>query len=472
MTTPTVPVIVHRADEYHSAGEVFGQMSTDSVTTHSSLINVLTSYVGMAGSDSVGQQWADSYHESAQLAISASSKLTTSCGQIRDLLVVGAHNHEVAEITAHQRNLSVPPPPQLFPDPCMPSTAPNAAGDGIPEPFGWSIIKDAVGFAWPNGHQDQLNAAKNAWQTAAADYRTIAGQVPQAKTLLANQQSPEIDIAVQTSQERQNDFNALADVCDALGNACGDYAHHLDEAHHKILDELKEFVVETAVAEGIFAILAPVTGSLSEWVGNTAMAGRIAMKGRRIATIIGELSTKVAKIVTDAIKPLVGKMKPIFEKVRNWVDAAKIKLTPLDRGGAVLSDGCLFSRMGSRTNREVLDSGNHLPMTRETVEEYARRAGVDLTGVRFDIANSADDIRYYDSVGASASTSGDHIALAPSAFADEESLMRNLVHERVHIDQYAQGKVTNNLVTNELEDEAYAADERFWNDYLSGKAGH
>ncbi|MGW5517872.1 hypothetical protein [Nocardia africana] len=40
------------------------------------------------------------------------------------------------------------------------------------------------------------------------------------------------------------------------------------------------------------------------------------------------------------------------------------------------------------------------------------------------------------------------IARAPSAFADEQSLMRNLVHERVHIDQHAQEKVTNNLVTN------------------------
>lgn len=42
----------------------------------------------------------------------------------------------------------------------------------------------------------------------------------------------------------------------------------------------------------------------------------------------------------------------------------------------------------------------------------------------------------------------------------------------IHVDQYAQGKVTNNLVTNQLEDEAYAADEKFWNDFLSGKAGH
>lgn len=48
--------------------------------------------------------------------------------------------------------------------------------------------------------------------------------------------------------------------------------------------------------------------------------------------------------------------------------------------------------------------------------------------------------------------------------------MRNLVHERVHIDQYAQGRVSSN-VTQELEDEAYAADELFWQNYVAGKGG-
>ncbi|GAB2706669.1 WXG100-like domain-containing protein [Nocardia thraciensis] len=332
MTAPTVPLIVHRADEYHSAGEVFGQMSADAVTTHSSLVTVLTAYAGMAGSDSVGAQWAAGYDEAAQLAISTSSQLATSCGQIRDLIVVGAHNHQVAEAAADRRDLPPPPEPPLSVPLCLPEDAPAAAGDGIPEPFGWSFVKDAVGFGWPNGHQDQLNAAKTAWHTAAADYRTIAGQTPQAVELLANQQSPEIEIAVTTCQDRQGDLIALADACQILGDSCGEYATHLDEAHHRILDELKDLVVETVAAEAAFAVLIPFTGSLSEWVGNSALAGRIAMKTRRIATIIGELATKAAQIVTAAIKPLVERLKPLFERVRKWVDEAKTKLSK-DGGG-------------------------------------------------------------------------------------------------------------------------------------------
>ncbi|MFD0366246.1 hypothetical protein ACFQZZ_32835 [Nocardia sp. GCM10030253] len=162
-------------------------MSTDSVTTHSGLVAVLTTYGGMAGSDSVGTQWAAGYDEAVELAVSTSSKLATACGQTRNMIVAGACNHQVADTGANVADQTPPPTPQLSMDPCLPESAPSAAGDGIPEPFGWSFIKDAVGFAWPNGHQDQLDPAKTAWHTAAADYRTVAGESPHAVGLLTNQ---------------------------------------------------------------------------------------------------------------------------------------------------------------------------------------------------------------------------------------------------------------------------------------------
>ncbi|MBO0880215.1 MAG: hypothetical protein J2P17_07635 [Mycobacterium sp.] len=138
-----------------------------------------------------------------------------------------------------------------------------------------------------------------------------------------NQQSPEIGITVQTCDARRDDLNSLADACQTLGDACGNYAHYLDEAHHKILDELEEFAVETAAWEVGFAVLIPLTGSMSEWLGNTAIGGRVAMKARRVATIISELAGRVTKIVTEAIAPLLGRLKPLLERIRGWVDQAK-----------------------------------------------------------------------------------------------------------------------------------------------------
>ncbi|QIS02582.1 hypothetical protein F5X71_09855 [Nocardia brasiliensis] len=453
MTTPTVPLIVHRAEEYTSAGEVFGQMSTDTVTTHSALVAVLTAYKGMAGSDSVGTEWAAGYDEAAQLAISTSSTLATACGQTRDLIVVSAYNHQVAEAAADLRELPAPPMPSLLSDPCLPETAPSAAGDGIPEPFGWSLIKDLVGWAWPNGHQDQLNGAKAAWHTASSDFRTVAGAVPSAVGLLANQQSPEIEIGIQTCNTRQSDLNALADVCQALGDACGEYAHHLDEAHSKILDELKDIAIETVAAETAFAILAPVTATLSEWVGNVALVARITTKARRIATIIAELAAKAAKIVADVVRPLVQRLKPLVEKIRTWVQAARTKF--LGRSGPT----ALYSRGGALTNREVLEGNIGLTRDMDTIEHYAQLAGIDLRGAKIEILDDADTISYLDFQGAIARTDALGVQLGPAAFQDAETLVRTLAHENVHVRQYAEGKI--NSMTRALEDEAYAAEDGF-----------
>ncbi|MFJ4650816.1 hypothetical protein ACIP5Y_05995 [Nocardia sp. NPDC088792] len=237
----------------------------------------------------------------------------------------------------------VPPPaaPRLLPSLCLVESAPSAAGDGIPEPFGWSLIKDMVGWAWPNGHQDQLHSAETAWHTAAADFRLLAAEVPQAISLLSSSQSDEIPTATATCNDRKSDLTDLGDICQLLGEACGTYATQLDEAHHKILAELKEFAIETGIAEGAFALLTPFTAGLSEWIGNTALGARLAVKARRIATIIAELATKAREITTRLGKTLLERVGSLAEKVGKWIEEARTSLMQFARrmmGKGVLKD--------------------------------------------------------------------------------------------------------------------------------------
>ncbi len=367
-------------------------MSSDAAATHVGLLTVLNSYAGMAGNDSVGQQWASSYDQAVGSAIATSAKLATACGQTHDLLVIGAYNHEVAETVANHRNLPLPNPPVLVPDPCLNEEVHSAAGDGLPEPFGWSLIKDAVEFAWPDGDQDKLNAAAGAWHTASSDFRTIAGNESSAVDLLNNQRSSEIEVSVQTCNDRQGDLNALADACQTLGDACNAYAGYLGDAHTKILAELRELVIETAAWEAGAALLLPFTGSLSEWIGNSAAGGRMLIRVRRIAAIITDLAAKVAEIVTKTVGPLVARLKPLVERVRVWVEAARTKYLGADGAG-------LFSRGGALSNQQVLDQGAGLPRTMETVQYYAHLAGVDFHGGNIDIlttAKDSDTIRYLE----------------------------------------------------------------------------
>lgn len=330
MSPPTVPLIVCRAGEYSSAGEVFGTINSDAVDSHSGLLAVLRTNAGMAGSDTIGQEWCATYDEAANAALQASSQLATAAAQVRDLIVVGAHNHQAGESAAAHNEADPPPPPALTPPSCLPDEAPSASGDGIPEPFGWSIIKDAVGAMWPNGHQSELLAAQSAWSTMATNFHTLADTIPKAIDLLANQQSEEIPAAIEAARSRQSDLTDLATIATALATACGDYAHHLDEAHHQILEELKDLGLETAAVELGLALLAPVTAGLSEYIGNSAWAARIAVKAARIASIIAGLATK-AKESARLVGTLADRIRALATKVAQWVQAASARLAIFGR---------------------------------------------------------------------------------------------------------------------------------------------
>ncbi|MGY2063456.1 hypothetical protein ACW9HQ_51900, partial [Nocardia gipuzkoensis] len=110
-------------------------------------------------------------------------------------------------------------------------------------------------------------------------------------------------------------------------------------------------------------------------------------------------------------------------------------------------------------NREVLEGNVGLPRTKETVELYARLAGVDLRGAKFDILDDPDTIRYLDMQGAIARTDDLGVQLGPGAFQDPETLVRTLGHESVHVRQYLEGRVSS--LNGPLEDEAYASEDEF-----------
>ncbi len=109
--------------------------------------------------------------------------------------------------------------------------------------------------------------------------------------------------------------------------------------------------------------------------------------------------------------------------------------------------------------------------TSQTVDSIAQRAGIGLDGVKVHILDpvaDADTIRYLDVQGAIARTDELGIQLHPNAFADEETLVRTLAHERTHVYQirtfsdYGTGHV------GDFEDGAYAIEDSFWQYFLSG----
>jgi len=216
-------------------------------------------------------------------------------------------------------------------------------------------------------------------------------------------------------------------------------------------------------------------GSLSDCY-NTARAALAALAG--LAILFGVLLSVALDFV-----PVVGTVKGAVEAVtgRDLVTGQELAwwerllgIVPIVGGAAgvigAVSRGSravdLFSASGKLSSAEVIANGIGLPRTMDTVNEFARLGEVDFLGANVHILDNLVDadmstIRYLDYMGASARTDDLGVQLAPAAFQDSETLVRNLGHESIHVGQIQSGRSINTADLGQLEAEAYGAEQRF-----------
>lgn len=133
-------------------------------------------------------------------------------------------------------------------------------------------------------------------------------------------------------------------------------------------------------------------------------------------------------------------------------------------GGGPLGDGqrnAMFSSGSKVSNAEVAESGHGLARTAATVEDVARRAGVELHDSTVRIIDDPEYIRYLDAQGACACAPYEQpgeIHLGPASFIDEKTLAATLAHEQEHVLQYASGYVPGSGDLAAMEAAAYAAE--------------
>jgi hypothetical protein len=277
-----------------------GEIAGDIVMIAENLGYDLAGCYGMAGTDDVGSQWGASYTVAAANAQSATRDAANAMFCVAALLEQTGINYAGAEAacipweTAAQSAArwaasSAPEPAPL----------PSAVGAGLPEPSGWSLLQHAIGRVWPNGHQDLLRNAAQAWRSAAHTLEAIAPDLDRAIDEVAAQRAPEVDDAVAVMRSAQGRCLALGGRYRELAAACDEYAHRLDEAHSAILHECVEFIDITVAAEAAGGLLSVVTVGLSEVAANSAVVAAAYRIGRTIADLIDALAAAVIPMAAE-----------------------------------------------------------------------------------------------------------------------------------------------------------------------------
>lgn len=259
----------------------------DKMTTLGSALSGLT---GMAGTDTAAQSFANAYDPAARSLLDAAKNVSDGFASIGLVLGASAQNHNDANAAAAHKpapNIGSMPGQSKYAKP----NSPNSAGDPAPGPWWWKIIVSYVqGKVWPNGHQDQLRKAADAWDAFA---NSVAGTsygpeaVYQALDKLRAQDAEDIGAGLMLASDAYDSMFTISNNAKTIAQACRDHAQSIDDAHSEIESAAAEIILETA------AIMV-IGWGLSVFTGGTTGAGATALSAANLTRIGGN----IAKIIT------------------------------------------------------------------------------------------------------------------------------------------------------------------------------
>jgi hypothetical protein len=273
----------------------------------------------------------------------AATAVVHGAGQCYDLLYATGVNHLNADGQSAINNEHVLELPPMGAPPFGKPTIPSAEGGHGDVPEWWHTIAAYVeGELWPNGHQDKLRAAADAWTSRARDLRTAAQLVNGGTSSmgvvapLMDQKSPEFPNLIKNCTMVRDQMRGVADGFDEAAKACSTYAQAIDDAHSKIIHEMVVLGATIAVTEVVAAILVPLTAGISEAVSKVVDVSRLVATGSRIATLIrefrvaAELSSLPAVSAAGAAARSISELGPLLA-ARPTIFAAETA----GRGGAI-----------------------------------------------------------------------------------------------------------------------------------------
>ena len=250
------------------------------------LSQTLAGLTGMAGTDTAAQSFADAYDPAGREFMSAVDNLAKGTANIGLVLGASAQNHNDANAAAARK-----PPPDIGSMPGQSTYAvsapPPSAGDPSPGPWWWDLIAAYVqGKVWPNGHQDQLRQAADAWEDFAAGVTTDAEGFYQGVQTLRGQDSEDIDAGLLVSESAYENVFAVAQNARSMAAVCREHAQSIDDAHSAIEEAAAELIISTVLIWAAGAALSTVTAGGGGAAAGALSAANLARIGANIANVI------------------------------------------------------------------------------------------------------------------------------------------------------------------------------------------
>ncbi len=195
-------------------------------------------------------------------------------------------------------------------------TAPSAIGDPMPLPEGWEVIQSLVGMLWPNGDEEMLKSAGNAWRDAGAGIDQARAQSERGIGLLSGQRSPELYVIEGALEEFRGQLSELASACNELGDSCTEYANELQTSHEQVRNELVMLLATEVAIAGVSLAASILTVGISAFVGAAAGAAQLSATAARVASII-RIVVSAASRVGTRISGVASRVSSVTARIGN-----------------------------------------------------------------------------------------------------------------------------------------------------------
>lgn len=250
----------------------------------------LSGLSAMAGDDPGGQAWAGSYDRAAGSALHASQRVVNAAYRLSSMFARSGLNYaeaDSASTASAQRAISgqlqdLPPETSIGPAPALPS----AAGGGGNTPTGWGLVAHAVGYLWPNGHQDRLHRAAEAWTASAQALEDATIPAWVAVLGFARDRLPEADDMITVCRGLSERLAEVADAHRSLARACTDLAGHIDSCHAAVIDELRSLLEWSAGIQTVGAVVSAFSFGTAEAPTQAAQLAKITAAAARVRGLI------------------------------------------------------------------------------------------------------------------------------------------------------------------------------------------
>ncbi len=329
------------AEGYLGAGEAFSTGATIAADASRALRQQLSTYAAMAGDDATATDFAASYDTAAGEAAWAVAELAGGFASVAGLTAISLANHHAAELAAGGQPPWRPPAPPGLVE-LMSTTPPSTLGadsDALP---GWaSVVLDLLeGAVWPDADTGRLRDAATTWRTAARSVALLGAHCSTALGALADERSPEIPLALATTEELRRHVGTLADQMGAIAVACDAYAEQVDAKREEMLHLLESLGKELLAGAVVAGALSFVSGGLAAGAASGAASGRVAAASRELMVIV------------DALRVLNGStaatLRPVAATVRDsrsfLARLLKVELIRADERGAAGLGRSMFPR--------------------------------------------------------------------------------------------------------------------------------